>query len=65
MPPGMSKSKRGLGIRDNVTALMSSPVRSPARKKAILTIARRRNINRKDAKFVNSLAISKRLAKKK
>lgn len=64
MPP--DTLKKGIGtIRSNVQSLLSNPVRSPARKKAILTIAKRRNINHSDAAFVNALAISKNMARKK
>ena len=52
------------GIRANTQMLMNAPVRSPARRKAILTIARRRNIPRQEAKFVNSLAISRNHSRK-
>lgn len=62
MPPMLQK---GIGtIRNNVTTLMSNPVRSQARKKAILTIAKRRNISQKDAMFVNATAIAKNMANK-
>ena len=64
MPPQILKTGMGT-IRNNVQALMSNPVRSPARKKAIMTIAKRRNISRKDAAFVNATAIAKSQARKK
>jgi len=61
----MMPIKKQSNIRTNTQMLMNNPVLSQARKKAILTISRRRNIGRNDAKFVNSLAISKNIAKKK
>lgn len=63
MPPDTLKKGTGT-VRDNMNKLMALPVRSQARRKAILTISRRRNINRNDAKFVNSLAIAKSHARK-
>lgn len=45
-------------IRRNISELMGSPIRSQARKKAINTIAQRRNISRDDALFVNARAIA-------
>lgn len=45
-------------IRRNVSELMGSPIRSQARKKAINTIAQRRNISRTDARFVQARAIA-------
>lgn len=61
-----SPLKKGIdSIRTNVQALTSLPVKSKARKKAILTITKKRNVTRVDAKFINSLAIAKSLAKKK
>jgi len=65
MPPEL-QLKKGMGtVRSNVQTLMANPVRSKARKKAILTIAKRRNIPRADAAFVNAQAIAKSLARKK
>lgn len=63
MPPDTLKKSIG-SIRTNVQTLVSS-VRSKSRKKAILTIAKRRNINRNDALFINSIAIAKRIGRKK
>ena len=57
--------KKGQGtIRQNVKELMK-PVRSPARKKAILTIAKRRNISRADSQWVQAISIAKSQARKK
>ena len=50
-------------IRQNVTELMN-PIKSQSRKKAVDTISRSRNISRKEAQFVQALAISKSLARK-
>ncbi len=44
---------------------MSNPVRSQRRKKAIMTIARKNNISRKDAQFRQAVAISKKFARRK
>lgn len=51
-------------VRKNVTELMQ-PARSAARKKGILTLAKRRNISRKDAQYLQSLAIARIQARKK
>lgn len=48
-------------IRKNVSELMGNPIQSAARKKAILTIAKKNNISIKEAQFKQALAISKRL----
>lgn len=57
--------KKGPGtIRSNVIELMSK-VQSPARKKAISTLASKHNITRKDAQFRQAKAISLSLAKKR
>lgn len=45
-------------ITTHVTKLMTEPVLSPARKKAIRTIAKRRNISPRDAQFVQARAIA-------
>lgn len=45
-------------ITTHVTKLMSQPVLSPARKKAIMTIAKKRNLSRRDAQFVQARAIA-------
>jgi hypothetical protein len=55
--PGVS------AFRKNVKSLMM-PAQSPARKKAILTIARKNNIPRADAQFRQAVAISRTLARK-
>lgn len=55
---------KGVGnIRKNVTELMQK-VQNPSRMKAINTIAKTRNISRKNAQFVQAVAISKSLSKK-
>lgn len=46
-------------IRQRVIGLMTNPVRSQARKKAIITLSKRRNIPRADAKFQQAIAIAK------
>lgn len=50
-------------IRTNVSELMSS-IKSPARKKAVATIAKNRNVSRKEAQFLQALAISTKMARK-
>lgn len=50
-------------IRKNVLELMNPP-RSASRKKAIVTLAKRHNISRKDAQFKQSIAIAKSQARK-
>jgi len=51
-------------IRSNVTELMGK-VLSPARKKAISTIAKTRNISRKEAQFTQAKAIAISQSRKK
>lgn len=51
-------------IRANVTELMKAP-RSAARKKAIVTLSKRRNISRSDAQFAQARAIALTQARKK
>jgi len=55
------KLTRANGIKTNMQILMT--VKSPARRKAISTIARKNNMSRKDATFKQSLAISRSLKK--
>lgn len=56
--------KRGQNsIRSNVMELMKAPQSQP-RKKAIVTIAKTRNMSLKQAQFLQSLAIAKELARK-
>lgn len=50
-------------IRGNVRELMQ-PVQSAARKKAVLTIAKKHGISRKDAQFKQALAIAQSQARK-
>jgi acetamidase/formamidase len=70
MPPFLQQNNpNSLNPQDslmsNVQKLVTRPVLSRARQKAILTISKRRNISRQDALFVNSLAIGKRIKKYK
>ena len=51
-------------VRRNVTELMQTP-QSASRKKAIITLAKRRNIPRKQAQFVQARAIAASQARKK
>jgi hypothetical protein len=51
-------------IRKNVQELMN-PIKSQTRKKAVATIARTRNISRKDAQFVQAKAIAISQGRKK
>lgn len=51
-------------VKKNVQELMGK-VQSPARKKAIATISRTRNINRDQAKFIQARAIAATQARKK
>jgi len=51
-------------VRANVTELMKAP-KSPARKRAIATIARRNNIKPVDAQFAQARAIAATQARKK
>lgn len=61
MPP----LKKGVGtVRTNVATLMQ-PAQSPARKKAIITLAKKHNISRSDAQFRQSVAIAQSQARKK
>lgn len=61
----MSPLKTGPNsIRANVMELMKAP-QSPARKKAISTIARRNNVGRKEAQFAQAKAIAINQARKK
>jgi len=56
--------KTGLGtIRSNVEELMK-PIKSASRLKAVDTISRSRNISRKEAQFLQALAISKTQTRK-
>jgi hypothetical protein len=59
------KLLKGTGnVRANVTTLMA-PARSPSRKKAIITIAKKNNISRSDAQFKQAVAIAKRVGRLK
>ncbi len=60
----MSPLQTGPGtIRANVKELMKG-IESPARKKAVETIARKNNISIKEAMFRQATRISQRLARK-
>ena len=50
-------------IRQNVTSLMQGRV-GPARRKAIMTIAKKNNINRTDARFKQAVAIARTTQRK-
>lgn len=50
-------------IRKNVSELMGK-VQSPARKKAISTLAKKRNISLQDAQFTQARAIAIKMARK-
>ena len=52
-------------LRKNYNELTQGEVLSSSREKAILTIAKARNISYDEAKHVQALAISKSLARKK
>ena len=61
----MSPLQKGPGsIRKNMGELMKG-VQSPARKKAISTIAKKNNIPRKESMYKQAFAISKSQARKK
>lgn len=51
-------------IRKNVAELMK-PVQSPARRKAIVTIAKKHNVSKPEAQFKQALSISRSQARKK
>lgn len=57
MPIQSSQSNDPKPITSRVTALMGT-VRSPARKKAILTFAKNHNLTRSDAKFQQAIKIA-------
>lgn len=60
-----NKLAKGPGtVRQNVSVLMQ-PARSMARKKAILTIAKTRNVSRADAQFIQARRIAQSQARKK
>lgn len=62
----MSPLLKGPGnIRKNVTELMTQPILSASRKKAIITISKHRNIPRADARFVQARAVALSQSKKK
>lgn len=61
----MSPLLKGPGtVRKNVQELMTK-VQSPARQKAILTIAKKNNISTKEAQFKQARAIAVSQARKK
>ncbi len=51
-------------IRKNITELTTQPIQSASRRKAIKTLAKRKGISFKEARFRQALAISKQYAKK-
>lgn len=59
MPP----QAKQITIRDNVTSLMTGKV-GKARQKAIITIAKKNNIPKTDARFRQAIKISQRLNRK-
>lgn len=60
----MASLAKGIGnIRKNVTTLMQ-PVKSAARKKAIVTLSKKHNISRPDAQFKQALAIARAQSRK-
>ena len=55
----MSPLFKGPGnVRKNVAELMNSPIVSPARKKAIATIARQRGVSLEEARFIQARRIA-------
>lgn len=62
----MSPLIKGAGsFRRNVKELMTAPVQSASRKKAINTIAKTRNVSREDARFIQAQGIAKSQMRKK
>lgn len=53
-----SSNKPKISIRDRVTSLMTNPIRSQARKKGLVTLAKRKNIPLADAKFQQAIKIA-------
>lgn len=53
-----SSNKPKISIRDRVTSLMTNPLRSQARKKGLVTLAKRKNIPLADAKFQQAIKIA-------
>lgn len=61
----MSPLKKGpTSIRGNVKELMAGPV-SPARQKAIATIAKKRGVSPDEARFIQARAIAVSQSRKK
>ena len=57
--------QKGIGtVRANVTTLMTGRV-GPTRKKAIITISRKNNISRGDARFHQAVRIAQSQSRKK
>ena len=52
-------------MRSNVKELMTGPVQSQSRRKAIATIAQKRGISKDDARFAQAKAIAISQARKK
>lgn len=63
MPPSLLQGPGS--VRKNVAQLMNAAPRSKSRKRAILTLAKKHNISRKDAQFRQAVAIAKSQARKK
>ena len=64
MSPKSTQLKKGVGnIRQNVAFLMQ-PARSPARKKAIITISKKHNIPRNQAQFRQAIKIAQTQGRK-
>ena len=60
-----SNLKKGIGtIRPNVQQLVNLPVVSPARRKAIMTLAKKHNISFTEAQFRQAVAIAKGQSRK-
>lgn len=68
MPPENEQNEPLLtgpnSVRSNVNTLMQ-PVLSPARKKAIMTLAKKHNISLQDAQYHQAIRISQAQARKK
>lgn len=52
------QNKPKISIRDRVTSLMTNPIRSQARKKGLVTLAKRQNLTLADAKFKQAIRIA-------
>lgn len=61
----MPLAKGPTSIRKNVKELMTAPIQSASRKKAIATIAKTRGISMEDARFAQAKAIAISQSRKK